>query len=59
VIEVPGFRVVEEFDVIPDHPDRPDSDGTWVDDGVAPAAGGVLYVSRADQGLHRGRADSE
>ncbi len=47
VIEVPGFRVVEELDVIPDHPEGRNSGGTWVDDVVAPEAGGVLYVSRA------------
>ena len=47
VIEVPGFRVIREIDVMPDQPDRRASGATFADDIVLPADGSRLYVSRA------------
>jgi hypothetical protein len=47
VVEVPGFRVIREIDVMPDHPDRRAGGGTFADDIVLPADGSRLYVSRA------------
>ena len=47
VIEVPGFRVIREIDVMPDQPARRAAGGTFADDTVLPADGSRLYVSRA------------
>lgn len=47
VIEVPGFRVIREIDVMPDQPARRSGGGTFADDIVLPADGSRLYVSRA------------
>jgi YVTN family beta-propeller protein len=47
VVEVPGFRVIREIDVMPDQPDRRGRGGTFADDLVLPADGSRLYVSRA------------
>ena len=47
VIEVPGFRVIREIDVMPDAAARRAGGGTFADDIVLPADGSRLYVSRA------------
>jgi len=44
VIEVPGYKLVGEFDALPGIADRPP--GALADDLVGPASGDVLYVSR-------------
>jgi DNA-binding beta-propeller fold protein YncE len=44
VIEVPAYRVIGEFDALPDVADRPTLGAT--DDLVGPASGEVLYISR-------------
>ena len=44
VIEVPGYKVIGEFDALPGIADRPP--GAVADDLVGPASGDVLYMSR-------------
>jgi len=48
VIEVPAFKVVGEFDALPDIARSRRAPGSYVDDFVAPSSGEVLYVSRGD-----------
>jgi YVTN family beta-propeller protein len=48
VIEVPAFKVVGEFDALPDLARSQRAPGSYVDDLVAPSSGEVLYVSRGD-----------